>query len=209
MMITYVVRPGDHLAKIAHDLGADADVLWEHPKNKDLRDKRGDKNILAAGDVLFVPVEEDARLPLVVGEMNRYSATVPTLETHLQFADGKGPFAGEAYVVEGLDESIEGSTDGQGKLTIEAPVSAHSAVVRFVKRGLRFHVSLGELDPVTEISGVQARLVSLGFLQGVASGELDEPTAEALRAFQKAKRIAITGAADAVTQAAVKDAYGC
>ena len=121
MMITYVVKPGDYLAKIAHDLGADAEVLWEHPKNKDLRDKRGDKNILAAGDVLFVPVEEEARLPLVVGELNRYSATVPTLETHLQFADGKGPFAGEAYVVEGLDDSIEGSTDGQGKLTIEAP----------------------------------------------------------------------------------------
>lgn len=209
MIKTHVVRAGQHLAQIAHDAGLDPDEVWNHPKNNELRERRKDKNILCEGDVLVLPIEEPAPLSLKIGQENRFSAVVPEVETHLRFADARGAFAGEAYVVEGLDEPITGTTDGDGKLTISAPVGAKIAKVRFDARSLSFTVLLGEMDPITEPSGVQLRLALLGYLKGTPSGEIDDATTRALRAFQEAKALDRTGAMDEPTLAALKDAYGC
>jgi hypothetical protein len=209
MIKTHVVRAGEHLATIAHGAGLDPDVVWRHPKNKELRDKRKDPNILCEGDILVLPLEDDKPLQLNVGGENRFSAIVPEIETHLRFADARGPFAGEAYVVEGLDEPIKGTTDGEGKLTILAPVTAKVAKVRFEKRGLTFSALLGEMDPITEPSGVQLRLALLGYFMGPASGEVDDATVEALRAFQTAKGLTQNGAMDPPTLDALGEAYGC
>ena len=209
MLQSHVIRAGDHLAKIAHDAGLDPDAVWSHPKNADLRALRKDQNILCEGDVVFLPVEDPVTLPLKVGAANRFSVVVPEIETHVRFGNATGPFAGEAYVVEGLDEPIRGTSDGDGKVTITAPVTAHVATVRFEKRGLSFSVLLGEMDPITEVSGVQLRLASLGYLKGTPSGELDDATTGALRAFQDAKGLARTGAMDQATLDALKAAYGC
>lgn len=209
MIKTHVIRAGEHLAKIAHDAGLDPDEVWSHPKNEELRERRKDRNILCEGDVLVLPVEEAAPVPLKVGEANHFSAIVPEIETHLCFGDARGPFAHEAYAVEGLDEPMTGTTDAEGKLTIAAPVDAKVAKVRFEKRGLGFTVLLGEMDPITEPSGVQLRLALLGYLKGTPSGELDDATVNALRAFQEAKSLAQTGAMDEATLGALKDTYGC
>ena len=32
MIKSYVVRAGDHLAKIAHNVGLDPDTVWKHPQ---------------------------------------------------------------------------------------------------------------------------------------------------------------------------------
>lgn len=209
MIKMHVVRAGEHLAKIAHDAGLDPDEVWSHPKNTELRARREDRNILCEGDVLALPLEEVPPLPLKVGQANRFSVIVPEVETHLRFGDARGPFAAEPYVVEGLDEPVEGMTDGDGKLTISAPVGAKLAKVRFKKRGLNFSVLLGEMDPITEPSGVQLRLALLGYLKATPSGELDEATLGALRAFQAAKGLGQTGAMDEPTLKAIKNDYGC
>jgi hypothetical protein len=209
MIKTHVIRPGDHLAKIAHAEGLDPEEVWSHPRNQELRDRRRDPNILCEGDVLFMEAPEEVSLPLKVGQVNRFSATVPRLVTHLCFKDSKGAFSGEAYVVEGLDEKIEGTTDGNGNLTIDAPVTAKIAKVVFTGRRLRFDVLLGEMDPITEVSGAQLRLALLGILKAPATGELDEETASALRAFQRSKRLPCTGGMDAPTLDALREAYGC
>ena len=209
MITTHVIRPGDHLAKIAHERGLDPDEVWNHPKNAELREKRKDPHILCEGDVLFLPVKEEAPLPLQVGQANRYSAVLPRVETHLRLADASGPFANEAFEVEGLDQTIEGTTDADGNQTFETPVTAKVATVVLTNRRLRFTVLLGEMDPITEVSGVQLRLGLLGFLKGPASGDLDDATVDALRAFQKSKGLDISGAKDEATLDALKAAYGC
>jgi peptidoglycan hydrolase-like protein with peptidoglycan-binding domain len=109
----------------------------------------------------------------------------------------------------GSSGSIKGATDSEGKLTILAPVTAKVAKVRFEKRGLTFSALLGEMDPVTEASGVQLRLVLLGYFKGQASGKLDDATVEALEAFQKANGLTPNGAMDPPTLDALKEAYGC
>lgn len=209
MIKSYVVRAGDHLAKIAHGVGLDADTVWNHSKNAALRKKRPDRNILCEGDVLFLPVEEDKPIPLKIGALNSFSATVPEIDTHLRFADANGPFANEPYLVEGLDGAVEGTTDGDGKLTITAPVPIRVVKVTFEKRGLTYSVLLGDMDPISEVSGVQARLKALGHHRGAATGELDQETEDAIRKFQQAKGLPVTGAGDPATLDALKAAFGC
>jgi hypothetical protein len=209
MIKSHVVRAGDHLGKIAHEAGLDPDKIWNHPKNKDLRAKRPDQNILLEGDVVFLPLEDHPELPLSVGADNAFAAVLPEAETHLRFGDAKGPYANESYRVEGLDEPLDGTTDADGKLVVVAPVTARSAKVVFEKRNKRFTVLLGEMDPIDQISGVQARLIALGLLRGAPTNKLDDATVQSVRAFQGAQSLEVTGKLDDVTKKALQSAFGC
>ncbi len=209
MIKSYIVRSGDHLEKIAHNAGLLPDAIWNHPKNKALVGKRPDRNQLREGDLLFLPIDEAQPWPVQVGAKNAFSATVPEIETHLRFADPKGPFANEHYVVEGLSEPLEGMTDAEGALVLVTPVTTAVAKIRFEKKNRTFMVMLGEMDPLEEVSGVQKRLSALGYFKGTTSGRLDEFTKRALVNFQEAKKLEQTGKMDAATLSALKEAYGC
>ncbi len=55
-MITYIVKYGDWLAKIAEDHGTTVGAIWNHPGNAEHRAKRGSPDVLYPGDVLQIPV---------------------------------------------------------------------------------------------------------------------------------------------------------
>lgn len=212
MIKSYVVRAGDHLERIAHHAGLDPDAIWNHPKNKALREKRPDRNQLREGDVVYLPIEEARPLPLQIGAENAFSATIPEIETHLRFGDENGPFANERYRVEGLRDPvhpIEGETDANGALVLLTDVTTRVARICFEKRNRTFTVMLGELDPIEEVSGVQMRLSALGYYKGTASGRWDAFTERALTNFQEAKKLTPTGKMDTETRCALKEAYGC
>ena len=64
--VTYVVKAGDWLAKIAEEHGSTVSVIWNHPGNGAHRAKRGSPDVLYPGDVLVIPVAEappPAKLP--------------------------------------------------------------------------------------------------------------------------------------------------
>ena len=54
-MRPYVVRQGEHLAGIAARYGFDPQPVWEHEANSELREQRRDPQILAPGDLLYIP----------------------------------------------------------------------------------------------------------------------------------------------------------
>ncbi|APR81837.1 Hypothetical protein A7982_07186 [Minicystis rosea] len=54
-MKSYVVRPGDYLTKLAWVHGFDVDEVWGHEKNGEISALRKDHNVLAPGDVIFIP----------------------------------------------------------------------------------------------------------------------------------------------------------
>ncbi len=75
-MEPYVVRQGDHLAKLAYQFNFDANIVWNDPKNANLRQVRPNSNILSPGDVLYIPDQVPPALQnLAVGTTNTFVAT--------------------------------------------------------------------------------------------------------------------------------------
>ena len=56
MAVTHVVAQGEYLSLIAARFGfRDPRVIWNHPDNAALRERRKNPNVLFPGDVLTIP----------------------------------------------------------------------------------------------------------------------------------------------------------
>lgn len=204
-MVPYIVRRGDYLVKLGFVHGFDADEVWNDPKNDSVRALRKDHNILAPGDVVYVPIARKEGLPITKGITNRYTATVPKVDVTLVFNDVSGPLGNEPFEVRGCAVDGEPKTDGDGRLTVKVAVTVREIEVLFPERHLSFLVRVGDMDPAAEPSGVRKRLENLGFLAPPAS-QLDD-SEDALRgaisSFQGANGIEPTGTLDDATRDAL------
>lgn len=207
-MIPYVVRAGEFLTQIAHARGFDPALVWSHPANRALRERRPDPEMLAPGDILHVPPRAaPASLPVAVGQTNRYRAEVPRVHVRLAIGAGGARVANARYraVLPGSAEVIaEGTTDGDGfvELVLRPDVSRVRLV--FAEIGLHYLVRVGHLDPIEEGSGLRSRLRHLGYL---VSAE-EDGLRRALRAFQFDHQLPLTGALDDATRAALLAEHG-
>lgn len=87
--------------------------------------------------------------------------------------------------------------DGPDVIREEPPPPARKAPAA---RTEVYTFDLRRLDPASEISGAQGRLRHLGYAVGEPDGVMDPRTEEALRAFQAAHGLEVTGELDAATQ---------
>lgn len=214
----YVVKQGDYLTKLAHRHGFDAESVWAHPKNAELRAARRTPEVLAPGDVLYMPNAPREGLPFKPGVKNRYKARVPKVEVTLCFKDGSAPLADEPYEVRGLtaahgDEDAPaalGRTDAEGRVTLHVPLTVREVTVTFPHRNVVYPVRIGDMDPETEMSGVQKRLQNLGFLSPDPDPEVDlgELIRGAIAAFKKSHGLGESGELDAATRDALLNAHG-
>jgi hypothetical protein len=210
----YVIKQGDYLSKLAHRLCFDREQVWNDPSNAALKDQRGDGSILCPGDVLFIPDEPPKTLPMTAKTTNDYVADVPKVKIELTLAEGDKALADVPYRVEGIGNDAEQRTDGSGKVVIEAPVHVREVLLVLPKRGEKYLVRIGDLDPVSEPSGARMRLTNLGLLGKSFSGadraesHDDQRFCAALKAFQDAQGLEPTGELDEPTQAALVSAHG-
>lgn len=212
----YVVRQGDTLTTLSLQRGFDANEVWNHEKNAELKALRGDMDVLYPSDLLFLPDKPASTVPIKAGAANAFKITLPTITLRIAFADEEGPYAGEEFVVEGIALPVEGTTDGDGVATFAIPHNTKKPIVTFPKRRESFVVQIGHLDPVTTASGVRQRLTQLGYLgapmpvteanraKALAAYELEQ----AIRAFQRAEDLVETGTADQPTREALVEIFG-
>jgi hypothetical protein len=198
----YVVSKGDYLLAIALAFGVEPDAIWSHAKNGDLVKTRA-PDVLAPGDVLYVPKPPAPTLRVSRGVGNAFTAKVPKVALRLAFAGDDGPFANEPYELHGLGDVVKGTTDGAGLVTADVPVRARSVSIVFPKRHLEHAVDVGALDPATTPAGLRARLAHLGLAD--ASRPLDPAD---VRAFQTANGLPATGRPDADTAALAERLHG-
>ncbi len=165
-------------------------------------------------------MKEKEGLPIVKGTTNKYKAKVPKVPLRLSFRTGSTQLANSRYVIEGSATPAEGTTDAEGRL--ELSVSIHAAEIRVLFPDLdqHFQVLVGHMDPVSEMSGVRARLTHLGYLLRPSAEDFDviEPDSAdtdddawltaALLAFQKDHDLPVTGVADEQTCTALVDTHG-
>lgn len=216
-MRPYVIRQGDYLTRLAHRMGFSADEVWSKPENEELRRARSDYDMLAPGDIVYLPVARRRGLAFTPRTHNKYIAVVPKVKVALQFMKDGEALANEPYLLSGLggEVPVEGVTDEQGGIALEVSVLVRELDVLFHERGhLRYNVRLGDMDPETTASGVRARLRHLGFYGWVEDAddlsEVDKELKDrrAIAAFQASQGLPVTGEADAKTTRALVESHG-
>jgi Putative peptidoglycan binding domain len=135
----------------------------------------------------------------------RYTPRLRPLAVKVLAHDGTA-VAGESYELQHGETVKTGSTDGDGFVRVEIPITWLALELRIAGRTRRLRVAA--LDPVTTLRGVQARLHNLGYDTGPPDGQFGLRTARALRAFQAANGLTETGHSDRPTRDKLVSVHG-
>ena len=205
----YTVKQGDCISSIAFKHGFFPDTIWKDSKNSKLRQDRKDPNVLLPGDEVFIRDKEEKEESCAGEQRHRFRKKGVPEKLRIQFMDEQEkPRANEAYVLEIDGDLSESKTDNDGKVEIWIPPNAKEGKITFRDSGEEYELDLGELDPVTEITGVQARLGNLGFYEGEIDGKMSDELEKAIRDFQEKKGLEPTGKLDESFRQELEKAYG-
>jgi N-acetylmuramoyl-L-alanine amidase len=203
----HLVNQGECIASIADMSRTTWERIWDHPNNAGLRARRKNPGILYPGDLVFVP-QSDTVFGVQTGASHTFTVHREKVQISLRLLDRGEPIAGAAYelAVDG-EPYPPGSTDGDGTLKALVPRGAQQATVTFTALDRVIVMKLGVLDPVTETTGLKARLKQLGYYEGDVDTLIDDPTRLALWGFQMQHGLDATGEPDDATRAALEEAY--
>jgi hypothetical protein len=198
----------DCIKSIADSNGFFWETLWDHDQNADLKKRRGDPDVLMPGDEVYVPVKRVKTENGATEKKHRFKRKgVPSVARFVVRRKGQ-PRASVRYVLKVDGQIIEGTTDGRGLIEAAVPPTARTGVLQLEEDGLveEYEVSLGGLNPVSDISGARQRLSNLGY-----KCVEDDPESfrSALRAFQGASDLEPSGELDDTTQKKLAEAHGC
>jgi len=129
----YKVKSGECASSIAQNHGLFWETVWNHPKNAELKKKRGDPNILKEGDVLHIPdfaVKEE---------------TAATEQRH-KFVRKGVPAKLRLRIVEEPTDEEESSEESSSGSSKGSPMDSVAAM------GKKFLPSQGPADPPPEDS---------------------------------------------------------
>jgi N-acetylmuramoyl-L-alanine amidase len=183
---TYEVKAGECISSIAYKFGfLWWKTIWDDAANAALREKRPDPHILLEGDKLTIPEKEVREESCATGQRHRFGLSGVPCVLRLVVMDCNKPCRNQPYTlsVDGLE--LHGTTDSEGKLHQPIPPDATHAML-FVgpdDERMEYEINLGTLDPVTTVTGVQARLANLGYKVGPIDGKIGEKTWHAISAF--------------------------
>jgi N-acetylmuramoyl-L-alanine amidase len=207
----YEVQQGDCLSSIAEKFGfPDYRTIYQDGANADFRSKRANPNIIFPGDLLIIPDRHEKDVSCATDEHHRFVTRLPKVLLRLCLQDDlHEPYRSKRYRLKVGNDVREGNTDGDGMVEQRIPADATGGEITIfpvdddpADPGYTFPLDLGHLDPIDETSGIDGRLVNLGFGPADQNGiELsEEDRAEAIRAFQQWFGVEVTGEADETTQ---------
>lgn len=232
----YKVRQGECISSIAQNYGHLPETIWNDPANADLRSRRDDElNVVYPGDVVVIPdkgLKDEScateqrhrfRMKGVPAKLVlRVMEEVPPEEEESSQASAEesgteqtppedSPRANIPYIVEIDGEVNRGTTDEDGMIEISISPGAKKGGL-ILEPGTPNETSvplkLGDLNPLTKISGVKQRLANLGFDCGDQTETETASLGAALQAFQEKHGVEVTGEADQATLNKLREAHG-
>ncbi len=209
----YTVQPGDCMASIALVHGFLWETLWNLPENAQLKRTRKDPYVLFPGDQVFIPDLRSREWTCATNARHVFNKKGTVERVRIVLTDEKDkPLANQPYTLE-IDRQIvhRGQTAGDGVIehTIRPNAVEGRLLVGEGKNQLEYHIGLGRVDPIDEVSGVQGRLFNLGYYNGPVDGKLNTQTTTALLLFQDKYGIPPSGEIDKPTQAKLTEIFGC
>jgi hypothetical protein len=219
MPTNYTVVQGDCLSSIAAAQGfRDWHTIYNDPANADFRDLRPDPNAILPGDVLVIPDKTTSSFRAATGQAVSYTVkSSPQTSLCVRFDD-----AGDlnyTVQVDGADPTPTALLAAGDTLQVPIPPAAAQAQLLVWPASydsaddagdaaISWTLSLGNLDPIETVSGIQARLKNLGYDPGAIDGVNGPNTEAAVKQFQQDNELKNDGICGPITTKALKTAYG-
>lgn len=214
----YTVVQGDYLSKIAKESGfPDYRIIWDHPNNADLKQKRQNPNVLYPGDQVFVPDRRQKEESGTTEKRHTFVVETEPLRLRLVLEDMyERPIANApcALLIEGkiMKETTQTGPDGKIDQHISQTANDGGLVLRGDEtpfRDVLIPVKIGKLDPEDTLSGQLARLNNLGYMPG--DGTDTEAFKSAVEEFQCDHHppLKIDGICGPRTQHELRKVHGC
>jgi N-acetylmuramoyl-L-alanine amidase len=215
-MIWHTVQQGECISSIAKLYRiADPSKIYSHPDNAALRQKRADPNLLFPGDEVAIPFETRQENRAIDSKHRFRVGAQPTMLRLIILNEDGQPVADKNYSLSVDGQQVEGRTRPNGLIEHEIAADAQRGELRVQLDDPAYgtvytwSLQIGFLDPIDELSGVQARLNNLGFDSGEVDGLNGPRTRAAVKSFQKKHGLVVDGIAGPKTKAQLKRVYGC
>lgn len=204
-MPVHTVVQGECLSSIAKRYGfADWKVIYDHPSNAEFKKKRPNPNLIYPGDRISIPEKEQKEVDCAAGKAHTFKVKQKKTLLRVVLKDDKDQhFGGKEYELTIGNRTIPGTVGDGGLVEQAIDDDATDATLRVKiddKTTFFWRLKVGHLDPVEEISGVQARLRNLGYNAGPIDGIKGPKLTAALRAFQKKHSLTESGDIDDATR---------
>ena len=215
----YTVKQGDHLSSIANAFHFSSyKTIWDHPNNAALKAQRVNPNVLYPGDVLYIPDRDTNQYARPTEKKHPFVLNKPPLKLRLVLEDlYEQPIAGASCTLQLGGKPVTVTTDRTGKIEQDIPPDVHDAVLTIDDpqtpyQGVNLPIKIGNLDPVDQVTGQQARLNNLGYFAGPVGGTDDAAMTaleSAIEEFQCDNKLTVDGKCGPQTQATLKQVHGC
>jgi N-acetylmuramoyl-L-alanine amidase len=206
-------KQGDCISSMADEQGFFWETLWNHPNNGELKKLRKNPNVLAPGDMVFVPPLRTHSEAGATGQRHTFKKKGTPAVTRFCFKKDGEPQANEPYVLDtGEGPPIRGQTDGEGMVILKIPPTASHATITVGegKKARTYKVQLGSMDPVETEAGLRKRLMAVGCDPGAPEQDNDGgKLKQAIRKFQAKQKMKLTGVPDDALRAKLLEVFGC
>ena len=191
--ILHTIELGDTTSGLAFENGLLPQTVWDHPRNQQLKQMRENMNVLNPGDQLFVPERREKQVAKPVDQRHKFKRKGIPEVFRMQFVDyDKTPLANEPYrlIVDGQIWKT-GSLDSEGWVRTPIPAGARQGEIGIGEgySGIVLALDFGYLNPIADLTGVQARLRNLGYFDGAEDGKDSPELREAVRRFRKDRQL--------------------
>lgn len=212
-MLEHNVIQGETIISIASSYGFNWETVWNLGENAELKQQRQDPSILFPGDVVVIPevIQKSVSAPMCNRHRFRLKKQMAVFRVKVEDAAGK-PCSNKKFSLEIEKLKLEGSTDGSALIELKIPAKAQQGKLMVWLEDenntvLNWNLKLGHLNPITTISGVQARLSNLGFPVGEIDGQMGPETTSAILAFQIVHGLTASGVIDNNVQQKLKQLH--
>jgi len=144
------------------------------------------------GDMLFVPAIRVREVSKATDQTHKFVRKGIPEKFNLQFTDyDHKPLANAPYLLILDGTASNGNLDGDGWLRVFVRPDIRSGRIEVGEHGslAACDLNFGHLDPLSTLTGVQARLRNLGLYDGPIDGENNDLLKEAVRAFRVAEEL--------------------
>ena len=211
MSTIHTVKQGEYLSKIAQKYGVkDYRLIWNHPENAQLKQKRKNPNVLYPGDVLIIPDQRSKEEAVLTGKLHRFRLISTQLKIRLKLND----ISAQALANKTCELEIGGNTtqlisDEEGILEQVIAATDENAGLFIEEQDRHILIKIGHLDPVEERSGQIARLNNIGYGDGHMTGQAENQFLMAVEEFQCEHELKVDGICGSNTQSKLVEVHGC